>query len=376
MVKQLVTSPDGVLSQRALNRALLEWQYLLRREKRSPAETIEHLVGLQAQVPGNPYTALWSRLEGFQAEELSDLIVERQVVRATVMRTTIHLLTADDCLTIRPLMQSVMVRTLANTPWARNIKGVENQALIAAGRALLEEQPRTRAELGPLLKERWPDCDAASLAWAVSYLVPVVQVPPGGLWGKSGQAKLTTVESWLGRPLDPDPLPDEMVLRYLAAFGPATVADIRTWSGLTGLREVVERLRPRLLTFRDTSGRELFDLPDAPRPDPETPAPPRFLPEYDNILLSHDDRDRIVRGTQWLAAPAGRGGELGSVLVDGFLAGMWRITRQREHATLVIECHDSWTPADETAVAEEGARLLAFVAADAGEREVQLRASG
>jgi hypothetical protein len=222
-----IPTSGEVLGPRALNRALLARQLLLQREKRLVLETIEHLVGMQAQVPGNPYVALWSRLDGFQPEELSHLIVERRAVRTTVMRTTIHLVSADDCLTLRPLMQSVMVRTLANTAWARNIEGVETASLIAAGQTLLEEQPHTRAELGTRLKERWPDRDAASLAWAVSYLVPVVQVPPRGLWGKSGQARLTTVESWLGRPLDADPSSDEMVLRYLAAFGPAGTADIR-----------------------------------------------------------------------------------------------------------------------------------------------------
>ena len=361
-----------MLSQRALNRALLQRQRLLHRELRSATETIEHLVGLQAQVPGNPYIALWSRLVGFRPEELSQLIAEREAVRTTLLRTTIHLVTADDCLALRPLMQPVMVRTLSNTAWARNIAGVDYEALIAAGRELLAEQPRSRAELGPLLKELWPDRDAASLAWAVSYLVPVIQVTPRGLWGKSGQARLTTVESWLGRPLDPDPSLEDMVLRYLAAFGPATTADIRTWSGLTGVREIIERSRPRLITFRDDRGRELFDLPDAPRPDPETPAPPRFLPEYDNLLLSHDDRGRIINENQGLPMPASRGGELGSILVDGFLSGMWRITRGRGKAILTIEAHGSWTKADQSAVGEEGARLLSFIAADSGDHDVQI----
>jgi hypothetical protein len=195
------------------------------------------------------------------------------------------------------------------------------------------------------------------------------------LWGQSGKARLTTVEAWLGRPLDSDPHPDEAVLRYLAAFGPATVADIRIWSRLMGLRAVIERLRPRLVTFRDERGRELFDLPDAPRPDPETPAPPRFLPEYDNILLSHDDRGRIIGDTGSLPMPDGRGGELGSVLVDGFLGGMWRMTRQRGKARLLIEAGSSWTKADQTAVAEEGARLLAFAVPNAPDHDIHVRAA-
>jgi Winged helix DNA-binding domain len=362
-----------VLSQRALNRALLERQLLLHRENRSATETIEHLVGMQAQVPGNPYVALWSRLEGFQPEQLSQLIAERQAVRTSLMRATIHLVTARDCLALRPVMQSVLERTFAGSAFARNIAGVDLDALLNVGRELLEDQPRTRAELRPVLAQRWPGYDADSLAAAIGFLLPVVHVTPRGLWGKRGAARLTTVEAWLGRPLDSDPTSDNTVVRYLAAFGPATVADIRIWSRLSGLREVVERLRPHLLTFRDEGGRELFDLPHAPRPDPETPAPPRFLPEYDNILLSHDDRGRIIRGNRGLPMPEGRGGELGAVLVDGFLSGMWRMSRQRGNATLVIETNGSWTKADRTAVADEGARLLAFLAADAHDRDVQLR---
>ena len=369
------SASGGVLSRRTLNRALLERQLLLRREQRSAAATIEHLVGMQAQVPGNPYMALWSRLEGFQPEELSRLIADRHAVRTSLMRATIHLVTARDCLALRPVMQSVLERTFASSAFAKNIAGVEFDTLLAAGRALLEERPRTRAELRPFLAERWPGYDADSLASAIGFLLPVVHVTPRGLWGQSGQARLTTIEAWLGRPLDPDPTPDTAVLRYLAAFGPATVADVRIWSRLTGLRAVIERLRPRLVTFRDERGRELFDLPDAPRLDPETPAPPRFLPEYDNILLSHDDRGRIIGDTGSLPMPDGRGGELGSVLVDGFLGGMWRMTRQRGKARLLIEAGSSWTKADQTAVAEEGARLLAFAVPNAPDHDIHVRAA-
>ena len=376
MTARGIASSGGVLSERALNRALLARQLLLFRNGQSAAETIEHLVGMQAQVPSNPYVALWSRLDGFQPEELSRLIADRHAVRTSLMRATIHLVTARDCLALRPVMQSVLERAFVSSTFAKSVAGVDFEALLAAGRTLLEERPRTRAELGPMLAEQWPKYDSNSLSSAIGFLLPLVHVPPRGLWRKSGRPTLTTVEAWLGRPLDPDPTVDDLILRYLAAFGPTTVGDVRTWSRLTGLREVLERLRPHLVTFRAERGRELFDLPDAPRPDPETPAPPRFLPEYDNILLSHDDRGRIIRDNRGLPMPAGRGGELGSLLVDGFLGGMWRITRDRGKATLVIEAGGSWTKSEQRAVAEEGARLLTFMAADVQDHDVQFRTSG
>jgi hypothetical protein len=328
---------------------------------------------MQAQAPLAPYVGLWTRLEGFRTDELAQLITERRAVRAALMRRTVHLVTARDCLALRPLIQSVLKSGFASSPFARRLAGMETQPLIEAGRALLEERPRTRVELGTLLRERWPERDAVALAYAVSYLLPLVQVPPRGIWGSSGQATWTTVEAWLGRPLDQDPSLDDLVLRYVAAFGPASVMDIRAWSVLPRLREVTERLRPRLLTFRDERGRELFDLPEAPRPDPETAAPVRFLPEYDNLLLSHADRTRVMSADRHTPLFPGNGGALGTVLVDGFYRGNWKITRQRQQdsATLTIQPFTALSRQETDDLAEEGARLLTFAAAGAGTRDVR-----
>ncbi|HEU0006320.1 MAG TPA: winged helix DNA-binding domain-containing protein [Terriglobia bacterium] len=357
-----------VLGMRALNRALLERQQLLRRWKLSALVAIERLVGMQAQIPNSPYVGLWTRLEGFRPQALAELINERRTVRIVLMRSTIHLVTARDCLALRPVLQPVMDRNLyVGSHFGRRILGMDTEALVAAGRALLEEQPRTGAELGKLLSIRWPDRDASALAYAIRNLAPLVQVPPRGIWGASGQATYTTAEAWLGRSVETDPLPDKMILRYLAAFGPATVGDIQIWSGLSALGDAIERLRPRLRVFRNEGGRELFDVPDGPLPAPDTPAPPRFLPVYDNLLLSHADRTRIIADEHRKQAGAG----LGTVLLDGFVRGTWRITRHRSKATLIIEPFKRLSKKDTAALIKEGAELLAFVATDADVQDIQ-----
>ena len=370
--ERVTSGSREMLDRRALNRATLERQMLLRRRKIPALGAIEHLVGMQAQAPYPPYIGLWTRLEGFRPDELARSIEDRRAVRIALMRNTVHLVSARDCLKLRPLVQPVLDRGLyASRTHRAGIEGMDLEALVTAGRALLEERPRTAKELGEMLRERWPEHDAVSLARAIRHLVPLVQVPPRGVWGKGGPAAHTTAEAWLGRPLDPDPPLEEMVVRYLGAFGPATVKDAQTWSGLTRLGEVVERLRARLSTFRDEHGRELFDLPDAPRPDSDVPAPPRFLPEFDNLLLSHADRTRIIADDHRRTIASKNGMVPAAVLVDGFVRGLWKTERTGGKSTLVIEPFEPLAEEDRGALAEEGERLIRFAGDGAEAFEVR-----
>jgi Winged helix DNA-binding domain len=367
-----------MLSGRALNRALLDRQLLLRRDSLPAAagpradrviETVEHLVGLQAQAPFPPYYGLLSRLDGFRPADLAELLLTRKVVRIGLMRGTIHLVSADDCLRLRPVLQPVLERGL-RANFGRQLPGVDRAALAAAGRALVEDRPMTFSEIGGALAPRWPQYPPNALAQGVRALVPLVQVPPRAVWGQAGQAAHTSAEAWLGRPLAASASPDEVVLRYVAAFGPATVADAQAWSGLTGLREVVGRLRPQLRTFRDEQGRELFDLPDAPRPDPDTPVPVRLVAEFDNLILSHADRARVISEPDRQRLYSKNGIFPGTVLIDGFVRGMWRVTAARGVAILAIELFGE-ADGDRDAVVAEGERLLEFVAPGSPDAEIR-----
>ncbi|WP_329232104.1 winged helix DNA-binding domain-containing protein [Streptomyces canus] len=372
MTKTTASAP--VLSPRALNRATLDRQLLLRRSGLSAKAAVGHLLGLQAQNVKPPYYALAARLDGFAPGQLSELMADREVVRIVTMRSTIHTHTAEDCLTLRPLVQPARDRELIN--FRKGLQGVDLDRLAVLARALVEAEPRTMKQLREALLAEWPDADPQALAIAARCKLPLVQVTPRGLWGRSGQVALTTAEHWLGRSTEaspteaspteaspteprptepsPTPTPDETVLRYLAAFGPASVKDMQTWAGLTRLRDAFERLRPQLRIFRDENGVELFDLPEASRPAEDTPAPPRFLPEFDNLLLSHADRTRVVPKEYWGRSWQGNQAYC-TLLVDGFLAGVWKLTED----ALVVQPFDRLTKAQQKDVTAEGQRMLA-----------------
>ena len=359
--------PQTVLDRRTLNRTLLERQGLLRREARPVRDVVDHLVGMQAQEPQNPFVALWNRLDRFDPAELDQLMLERAVVRTTAMRTTLHLLSAEDAIGLRPLFAPVLARVLHSQRQFRlGLDGLDLGELAAFGTERLAAEPMSAAQLRPLLAERWPGRDPAALMAGIRYLLPLVQVPPRGLWRQSRQPVLTTVEAWLGQPAARQGDVDALVLRYLAAFGPASTADIRTWSSLTNLGPVVARLRPGLRVFRDESGRELLDLPDAPIVSGDAPAPPRFLPEYDNVFLSHADRSRIVELRLELERYA-----RGTLLIDGFITAGWRVDVHDGTAVLRIDAFRDMTRLEEEAARHEGDALLAFVAGNTARHEIR-----
>lgn len=357
------------LSAKALNRALLARQLLLERADEPVTCALERLIGLQAQVGNSPYLALWSRLDGFDPGELAALVKGRRVVRMALMRSTIHSVTAEDCLRLRPLTAAVHNRALRGNV-ARGLAGVDAADVVLAARELLDREPLTFAQLGRELAARFPGRDGQSLAMAARSWIPLVQVPPRGLWLRGGPAAHTTVEVWLGRPVDADPSTEALVLRYLAGYGPASIADMAVWSGMTRLGPVFERLRPELETFCDENGTELFDLPHAPRPDPGTPAPPRFLPEFDNALIGFADRSRVVPEAN-REGLMDRGGLLtGTVLVDGFVRARWSATVAKRRASLEVAPFRRLAKRHAAAVAREAERLLAFVAPETPARAV------
>jgi Winged helix DNA-binding domain len=359
------------LTTRALNRALLQRQLLLERRPMPVAEAVECLVGMQAQEPSDPYMGLWSRLKPFDPRDLSQLIEERRAVRGAFMRATLHLVTDRDALRLRPLLQPVLERLLySGSPFGRGIKGVDTEKLVALGRNLLNDKPRTLAELRPLLAAGWPDRDANDIAQAFHYLAPLVQIPPRGLWGKGGRATWATIEGWLGQPLEIAPSLEDLVLRYLAAFGPASPRDMQAWCGIMQLKQAFEALRAGLRVFRDERGVELFDVPDGPLPDPETPAPVRFLPEYDNVFLAHGDRARIVAEDDRKRLAAVNGLQAG-FLVDGFGAGTWKLVGQQDSATVRVQPFRPLAANDRVALEEEGEGLLLFLAPDSKSRSLE-----
>lgn len=313
------------LSDRALGRAVLARQWLLAPRAASVATALEHVVGLQAQAPRTPYFALSARLAGFTPGRLAKLIESGRAVRLPLLRSTLHLTTRRDAAWQWAVLQPTLERLFDTGPFARGVRGVERPELVREALGTLRDGPATLDALGARLARRWPKADARALGQAVRQLVPVYQPPPRGVWGRTGEARF----GWFDEPPRGRPELSRLVTRYLAAFGPATVADAQAWSGVRALAPVFDALRKRLVTFEDAAGRELFDLPRAPRPGDRAPAPPRLLGEFDQLLLAYRDRRRFLDPSLKSRVFTANGTLRGLVLIDGIVTGTWTLDDAR-----------------------------------------------
>jgi hypothetical protein len=329
-----------------------------------PVEAIERLAGMQAQEPRPPFLGLWSRLEGFAREDLIDALGDGSAVRGLLMRGTLHTVSARDFRAFRPVVQPVLSAAYAGVDKRRR-EGVDVDAVLPVARELVEEEPRTFNALRGLLSERFPDANERGLGYAARTHLPLTMVPTEDRWGFPRDAKFALAEA------GDDGSPRTLVRRYLAAFGPATAADSQTWSGLRGVAEVLEEMDD-LERFEDDQGRTLFDLPDAPRPDADVPAPVRFLPEFDNLVLAHADRTRLLDDEHRPLVVTKNLRVKATFLVDGRVAGTWKSARKGKKASLALEPFGKLRKKDIKALTAEGEQLLRLVEQEAASFDVRV----
>lgn len=324
--------PERILTLRELNRTHLRRQHLLERTPMSTGDMLRAIVGLQAQEVKDPYLALWSRIEGLQHDYLADMLLNRSAVRASLMRGTIHLVTAEDYLLLFPITYALHLRAVKSVASARLVPSEHHQKITEFSRELLTGTSLTAAKLGEALAEHWPQYDPRSLSQVVRFLLPLVQTPPRGVWGSgiSSRPSWTMPHDWLNTDVQEAVGPaHEMIRRYLRAFGPASLPDITAWSGVTNLKQPIKELASELVTYRDESGVVLYDLAELDIASSELEAPVRFLPGFDNALLGHKDRSRIISSENRLFITTPNGMFARTFLVDGFVAGIWRDIEDR-----------------------------------------------
>ncbi|MEQ1770394.1 MAG: winged helix DNA-binding domain-containing protein [Devosia sp.] len=359
-----------VLTRRHLNRATLARQMLLERSDITIADAVRFLGGLQAQQSNDPYIGLWSRLDGFQHEDLTALIMDRTLARATTMRGTLHLHTADDLVSFRALVQDYLMATW-RSGFRRRFADQNEDAVHREGLKVLRKGPTTIGAVGKALNEKFPAADPLALAIMVQMREPLVQVPPTRIWNNGSAPLLERAETWLGK-LKPTLTRKDLVRRYLAAYGPASVNDMQVWCRLTKLGAEFKALEEELVVFTDEEGRTLYDLPDAPRPPAETPAPVRFLPFYDNVYLGYDDRRRMLE-----PGDAERINIFANykppVLVDGIISAGYVLARKKGAATLEIEPYHKLSKKAVREIEKEGLAFLHFAEADAETFDVSVQ---
>ncbi|MCW2855060.1 MAG: hypothetical protein JWR52_675 [Marmoricola sp.] len=349
------------LSTRTLTRTLWLRQQLVPGERSVTGVQgmVEHLIGLQAQDNLPPYLSLAARLGSFSAADLSDRLASRDLVRMLTMRGTVHVLTPADALQLRGWVQPALDRVSASNQLSRPAKHLTTSELESRLRPLLGEGSRPLAEIGAHLSSAHPDVAEDALRQVVRERLPLLQAPPRGLWKQSGGVAYAFADSYLGQPFGTADL-ETLVLRYLGAYGPATAADMTTWSLVTRLGPVFTAMarEGRLTTVTDESGRTLYDVPGAPIADPGLPLPPVLLGKYDNVFLSHANRDRIAPEAarkRWMGSNGGVGATL---FIDGLLAGLWRLENDR----VVVEPIRTPTAAEQDGIDAEVARVEALLA--------------
>ena len=357
--------PD-TLTLRDLNRATLARQQLLARADLPAPDMVARLVGLQAQLARPPFVGLWTRLAGFERDALRAPVAARTLVRVTAMRGTLHVLTAGDYRALRATLQPMFTAAMQAVLGTRTA-GFDLAAVLDEARAVLTaEGPLTFEVVRERLAARMPDADARAMGYAVRLHLPLVQVPTAGApWGWDAKATFALADAWLGAPCAEAAAPETLVRRYVEAFGPATPADAGAWSGLKGLRATFTAMRDQLVSLRDERGRELFDLPDAPRPGGDVEAPVRFLPDFDNLVLAHDDRTRVVADAHRGRIVSKNLQVAATVLVDGMVAATWSIEKARGTAALVVRPFARIARAHQRALEGDAETLVRFVEPDA-----------
>ena len=332
---------------RELNRATLARQLLLERKRLAPAALIERLVGMQAQWPSAPYVGIWTRTTGFRREALERELARGTVVKATVMRQTLHLVTRRDYGVIRAAMSET------NFPW----ESAAAKRLARSLRALAAAGSVTTAEaLAYLERKHGLTGIDARRAWrAARASAHLLHHHETALWNARPEGRFVAIAE--PEPLVPVEARAEMLRRYLGAFGPSTRKDINLWS-MMHMPEIDAALALLdLRRFRDEQGRELLDVPRAPLPEDDMPAPPRFLPKWDNVLLAHADRSRILPHPHRKLIIGKNGDVAPTFLVDGFVAGTWRLEKGR----VALEPFAKLSRATRSELEDEAARLEAFV---------------
>jgi hypothetical protein len=334
---------------REINRATLARQGLLERSSVSVVGMIEQLAGLQAQEPKPPFIGLWSRIDGFEAGDLREALHSGDVVRATLMRATLHLWSARDYKELRSALQPALDGAMASILKARG-EGIVVDDVLAAARGLLARGKQlTFDEIRAKLSEQFRDLDHRALGYVTRTGLPLAMVPTDDAWGFPRDSRFKLVTQ-----VDKRAATEELVRRYLAAFGPATPADAQVWSGLKGLKGTFASLE---LEEVDPG---VFDLPDAPRPGADVPAPVRFLPAFDNLLLAHKDRTRIIDDEHRPKVVTKNLRIHPTFLVDGFAAGMWSIKATKKKATLTLQPFGKLPKQARKQLEAEGDALLRF----------------